>query len=189
MVRVLLAFLVVLPWSLPTVGAAQGRAQVVVLVRHAEKAEAPPDDVALNAEGAERARALAAVLADARVDTIITTEFRRTRDTAAPLAAQLKLTPRVVPAGDDTAAHVRAVADAVRAAGGTAVLVVGHSNTVPAVIAALGGPGLADLCETEYAHLFVLHLAPGEPARLIRGAYGVPDEPAGAGCQPMRLPE
>lgn len=59
---------------------------------------------------------------------------------------------------------------------GAAVLVVGHSNTVPAIITALGAPPMADLCHGEFASLFVLHLHADGTPRLIRSSYGEPDE-------------
>ena len=156
--------------------------QIVVLVRHAERSDAPAGDVTLSETGQARADELVAALAEARIDTIVTTQFRRTRDTAAPLARALKLTPTVVEAGRDTAAHVRAVVAAIRA-GGSAVLVVGHSNTVPAIIGALGGPAMEELCEFEYSNLFTLALTTGQPARLVHGHYGAPDPPAATGCR------
>lgn len=154
--------------------------QIVVVVRHAERGSAPPGDVALSDAGQARAEELALALAEAQVDTIVTSQFRRTRDTAAPLARARGLSPVIVQAGNDTAAHAAAVARAVRA-GGKVVLVVGHSNTVPAIIGALGGPRMAELCDGEYANLFTLALTPGQPARLIHSLFGAPD-PAEAGC-------
>jgi phosphohistidine phosphatase SixA len=172
---------IVVSLAVAVTGAVAQEAQVVILVRHAEKATEPPSDVALSADGVARATALSDALADAGIDAIVTTQFRRTRETAAPLAAALGVTPRVVDAGEDERAHVRAVADAVRGAG-RAVLVVGHSNTVPAIIGALGGPRLEELCESEYANLFTLVLAPEQPARLIRATYGAPDPPSAGSC-------
>ncbi|HEU4565790.1 MAG TPA: histidine phosphatase family protein [Gemmatimonadaceae bacterium] len=155
---------------------------VVLLVRHAEKA-APSGDPVLSAAGETRARALAAALADARVDAVITTQLRRTALTAAPLAEERRLVPIVVPVGRDTEAHARAVAAAVRARpAGEAVLVVGHSNTVPAIIAALGGPRLPEMCDTEYSTLFTLVLPPAGQPRLIRASYGAADAPAPEEC-------
>jgi broad specificity phosphatase PhoE len=151
--------------------------QVVVIVRHAEKSAAPAGDVTLNEAGQARAEELAIALAEAKIDTIVVTQFRRTRDTAAPTSREVNVTPVVIEAGTDTARHVREVAAAVRR-GGQSVLVVGHSNTVPAIITALGGPPMQDLCDTEYANLFTLSLVPGQPARLVHGFYGAPDEPA-----------
>jgi len=105
--------------------AARTGSQLVVIVRHAEKAETPKDDVALSDRGRARAEALSSALGDAGVDVIITTERRRSIETAAPLAKRLHLTPTVVRTADDTNAHAAAVAAAVRQ-GGCLVLVVGH---------------------------------------------------------------
>lgn len=168
-------------WFEPARAAAE-HPQIVVLVRHAERSDAPAGDVTLSETGEARADELVAALAEARIDTIVTTQFRRTRDTAAPLARALKLTPTVVEAGRDTAAHVAAVVAAITA-GGSAVLVVGHSNTVPAIIGALGGPAMEELCEFEYSNLFTLALTAGEPARLVHGHYGAPDPPTATGCR------
>ena len=160
--------------------AAQAGPQSVILVRHAEKAGAPAGDPGLSAAGEARAHALAAALADAGVDTVFTTQFQRTRATAAPLLAASGLTPTVIDAAGDTAAHVAAVAAAVRASSGT-VLVVGHSNTVPAIVAALGGPTIPMLCESSFSHAFVLQGLDATP-RLQRWRYGAPDAPPQPGC-------
>ncbi len=173
---VLLCAVLAGPLTPGTLGAAD-HPQIVVIVRHAEKSAAPAGDVTLNEAGQARAEELAIALAEARIDTIVVTQFRRTRDTAAPTSREAKVTPVVIDAGTDTAKHVREVAAAVRR-GGYSVLVVGHSNTVPAIITALGGPPMQELCETEYANLFTLTLVPGQPARLVHGFYGAPDEPA-----------
>ena len=71
-----------------------------------EKAEAPKGDVALSEARPQRARTRWPPRSTRRsVDTIITTERRRSRETAAPLASSRHLTPVVVPTSDDTAAH------------------------------------------------------------------------------------
>ncbi|MDR7333514.1 histidine phosphatase family protein [Roseateles asaccharophilus] len=149
---------------------------LVILVRHAERATEPAGDPGLTPAGQQRAAALAQALAGLRVNAIVTTQYRRTRDTAAPLAQASGLQPLVV---DAKAGHVQAVADAVRAQTGV-VLVVGHSNTVPAVLAALGGPKLVDLCETSFHHVFTLQ--PGPQARWAQFSYGAPSKPPEAGC-------
>jgi broad specificity phosphatase PhoE len=151
---------------------------LVVLVRHAEKAAAPADDPPLDSAGTARAQALRVALADAGVQHVIATPRRRTSDTARPLTEARGLTAELVPltAG---ASHVAAVAQAVRRQAGRVVLVVGHSNTIPAIIGALGGPRMADLCDAEHAKLFVLALSPDGRASLVRSQYG-PADPAGA---------
>lgn len=157
--------------------------RIVVLVRHAERAAAPSDDPGLSQAGKARAEALADALADARVDAIITTQFARTKATAEPLARARRLTPSVVTGGADTAVHAREVAAAVKAlAPGSLALVVGHSDTVPAIIAALGGPALDDLCDAEFATMFTLIVPSNGPPRLLRTTYGAPDPPMPADC-------
>lgn len=171
-------------------GAAPAQPSTVVLVRHAEKAPTPANDPPLDDAGSARALSLAATLADAGVSAIITTQFLRTRATVLPLAERREIEPATVPATRDLASHARAVADAVRAtpAGGT-VLVSGHSNTIPAIIRALGGPEMPELCETDYDNLFILEMDGERPPRLIRARYGAPDAPDGPGCgRAMRQP-
>jgi broad specificity phosphatase PhoE len=154
---------------------------LVLLVRHGEKAATPADDPPLNEAGMARAQALRAALADAGVQHVIATPRRRTGDTARPLAESLGLTPELVPLSAG-ATHIAAVADAVRRHPGEVVLVVGHSNTVPAIVGALGGPKLADLCDAQYATLYVLAVPPSGPARLVRSQYGVADPADAASC-------
>jgi broad specificity phosphatase PhoE len=155
---------------------------LVLLVRHAEKAKHPSDDPPLTDAGAQRAQDLARALRDAGVTAIITTQLRRTHDTAQPLAAALHVTPEVVEVGDDDEdGHARDVANAVRRHAGEVVLVVGHSNTVPKIIAALGGPQMPEICETQFGNLFVLQPAPAG-ARLVRSLYGAADPPNAPGC-------
>ncbi|MGZ8469544.1 MAG: histidine phosphatase family protein [Gemmatirosa sp.] len=149
---------------------------LVLLVRHAEKAAAPTDDPPLTEVGAARAKALQGALADAGVRHVIATARRRTSDTAKPLAEALGLTPEIIPLSGD---HLRAVTDAVRRRAGDVMLVVGHSNTIPAIIGALGGPRMADLCDAEHANLFVLAIPPAGKPSLVRSQYG-PADPAGA---------
>jgi len=129
----------------------------VFLVRHAERADmatAGPammaDDPDLSPAGQQRARALAKMLRDAGVGAIYTTEYRRTRLTAAPLAKELAVATTVVPS-KDTAALVQTL----KAAKGN-VLVVGHSNTLPDIITALGVAEPIKIEESEFDNLFVV---------------------------------
>jgi phosphohistidine phosphatase SixA len=157
---------------------------LVLVVRHAEKAD-NSDDPVLSAAGEARALALAEALSDARVDHVIVTHRQRTRLTAAPLLAARGLTPEVVPFGRDMAEHVAAVAAAVRRRPGQVVLVVGHSNTVPMIVHALGGPKQPDLCDARYGGLFVV--TPGDvgQGRLVVADYGAADPPTARTCAGM----
>jgi broad specificity phosphatase PhoE len=144
----------------------------VFVVRHAERADttagAAPTmnaDPELSDVGKARAESLATALKDAGITAIYVTEFKRTQQTAAPLAKALGLTPIVVSSKD-----VAGLAEQVKAAKGN-VLVVGHSNTVPQVVAQLGPAGAAPptLADTEYDSLFVV--TRGAPTSVLRLHY------------------
>lgn len=158
---------------------------VVLVARHAERAPGP-GDVPLSAAGEARARALADVAREAGVDVIITTQFLRTRQTAAPLAAVTGIVPEVVAAQSDVPSHARAIADLVRQRfAGRTILIVGHSNTVPPIVAALGGAKHRDLCDAEYDALFLVVLGDDQNVRTVKSRFGAPT-PVGADCAAMR---
>jgi broad specificity phosphatase PhoE len=164
-------------------GAALSQPSTIVLVRHGEKALEPANDPPLSAAGQQRAHELMRTLADAKVSTIITTQFARTKETAKPLADSLHETLVVVATGN-MKAHIDSVAAKVKSAKkGSAVLVVGHSNTIPLIIAALGGPKMPDLCDAEYSNLFVLEMGESGAPKLIRGRFGAADPPDANGCR------
>ena len=176
-----------LGWILAGPSAAEPAGRTVVyIVRHAEKATEPRRDPGLTPAGAERAEALAAVLANARLTGIVTSQFKRTRATATPVAAATGVESLVVRyRPGDFEAHGAAVASASRERfRGGVVLVVGHSDTVPAIVNALGGPALERLCEaTEYASLFTVVFADDAPASMARSWYGRPDPPLPPECR------
>lgn len=143
----------------------------VILVRHAEKAAEPANDPPLTAAGEARAKMLLEAVRDAGVSAIITTELLRTRATAQPTAAALGITPEVVSARG--AAHAQDVAAAVKKHAGATVLVVGHSNTIPNIIAALGAKQPGAICDPEYDGFYVVTLR-GTAAAVVRSRYGEP---------------
>lgn len=148
-------------------------AQTIILVRHAEKADAPKDDPGLSDAGQRRAAALAAALKDSNVSAIFTTQLRRTQETAAPIAKAAGVTPKVLTISrGGLADHVAEAAKLAREQKDGAVVIVGHSNTVPAIAAALGVK-VPDMPECEYSRLITL--LPGLPLRTIVARYGEPD--------------
>lgn len=153
----------------------------VIVVRHAEKADVPGGDPPLSAAGERRSLALLDALREAGVQAVVTTQLQRTRLTAAPLARALGLEPEIVPVTADAAAHARQVAEHVleRHAGRT-VVVVGHSNTVPAIVAALGAPAVGAIDESVYDDIYVVQRPATGPARRLHVRYGSaePVEPA-----------
>jgi broad specificity phosphatase PhoE len=160
--------------------AAQSAPTVVIIVRHAEKATTPADDPPLTDAGVARARALASILASANVQAVISTPLVRTRETARPVAEERGLAVETVALGP-VPEHAKAVADAVRKHAGQTVLVVGHSNTVPAIIAALGGPNLPDLCDSQYSGLYTL-VIDAKSTRMIQSSYGAASPVIATGC-------
>src|SRR5712691_5567257 len=92
---------------------------VVLLVRHADRAAGPGDDPPLNAEGHRRAEALVAAIGHARPSAIITTQTRRTIETALPSAVAFGVEPQQVPIDpQNIEQNVAAVAAAVRSHSG-----------------------------------------------------------------------
>ena len=159
-------------------------ATVVLVVRHAERAPGSGDPP-LSEAGKARAAVLAEIGKLTGVNAIITTQFQRTRQTAALLAESAGVTPHVVTTQGDIGTHAAEIAAAVRQHAGKTVLVVGHSNTVPAIVAALGGPKFPDLCEPEYDRLVTLILDPEGSVRIVQTRFGAPT-PVDSGCAAMR---
>jgi broad specificity phosphatase PhoE len=150
--RTLLA--VVAIWLISTAAFAQ---PTVFLVRHAERADtaaggapAMDKDPSLSAEGHQRAGLLAAVLKDAGITAIYVTEFKRTHETAAPIAKALGVTVTEIYSKDMAGLLARLKPGKGR------VLVVGHSNSVPEVIKGLGVKTPVTIGDAEYDNLFIV---------------------------------
>ena len=159
-------------------------ATVVLIVRHAERAPGSGDPP-LSEAGQARAGVLAEIGTLSAVSAIITTQFQRTRQTAAPLAESLGITPQVVATRADIARHGNEIAAAVRQLAGKTILIVGHSNTVPGIVAALGGPKFPDLCESEYDRLITMVLDAEGGVRTVQTRFGTPT-PVDSSCAAMR---
>lgn len=182
-VRSPLLLLLLLLWPVQATGQRRStddgdRVTTVILVRHAEKAAVPGADPPLSPEGEARALALRDALRDAGVTAVLVTHYRRTGDTALPFARARGVTPQTVPVGEDVKRHAREVAEAVERHAGETVLVVGHSNTLPPIIAALGGPRVPEIADDEYDNLYILQKPDDGPARLIRARFGAPSAAA-----------
>jgi len=141
--------------------------KLVFIVRHAERADAAAPqmqgqaDPPLSSAGEARAAKLAGMLADAGIKAIFATEYRRTQDTARPLATRLGLNLERVPARDTKALVTKLQSEHA----GDIVFVVGHSNTVPGIIKSLGGPEVT-IADDEYDNLFIVVPATGTMTRL-----------------------
>ncbi len=152
MLRLLLLCCLGLMPALPQ--AASGET-VVFVVRHAEKATDHPRDPTLSEEGKRRALAIAGMLRPESLQAVYATPYRRTQLTAAPSAAAQGLSIIVRPAGESADSLAQVL---LRRHEGQSVLVVGHSNTVPALVEALAGQPIEAIPEHQYDRFLVLRL-------------------------------
>ena len=149
----------------------------VIFVRHAEKAALPADDPALSPAGPRRAAELARQLVDADVvpgvgvDAVYSTSYRRTADTAKPTADALGLPVSTYDASD-TEAIVETI---LKEHKGKIILVVGHSNTVPEMIANMGASkNVPEIAESEYDNIYLVSVPWFGKTKTIRLRYGEP---------------
>lgn len=146
-------------------------AVVVFLVRHAERAEDGTRNPPISAAGHARARAVAALLADAGITRVHSTDYLRTRQTSAPTLEATGLPLRIYDPSD-----LGGFADALSVEPGRH-LVVGHSDTTPALVASLGGtPGPA-IEHMEYDRLYVVTLSPDGSVTTVLLRFGAPYAP------------
>lgn len=155
------------------------KATTVFLVRHAEKADAPGPDPPLSERGRARAEALARLLQSAGVKAIFTSQYGRTQQTAEPIARRLGVSPTAVPLAVKTSnprevseESIRELTKRVAAHAGGAVLIVGHSNSVPDVIRALGGDTAPKIDESSFDDLFVVTVYASGRAKVVHLKYG-----------------
>ena len=142
----------------------------IYLVRHAEKQKG--DNPSLTQAGKARADTLADLLSDKGLSEIYSTNYRRTLETAAPIAERTRLEVKLYDPSD-----LEAFAQVLKSTEGV-ILVVGHSNTTPPLASALGGEAGTPIDEsTEYDRLYVVDLSGDEPASRIE-RFGVKYEAA-----------
>jgi len=153
--------------------AAAQNSKLIVLVRHAEQEDLPRSNPALTEAGWDRATALAEMLEDTHIDHIITSHLDRTILTAKYVGEARDLIPEEVSIEAGLLAHLEAVVDAVhRRPDGEAILVVGHSNTIPGIVNALTGEEYSDLNESVFSTVFIVTLTDGENPRIIISSFG-----------------
>jgi broad specificity phosphatase PhoE len=128
----------------------------VYVLRHAEQVEDGSNDPPLSPAGQARAERLREVFgggdAELGIDGIIVSPLRRSQDTARPLAEARGIPVVVVEATDPGAAARRALHDF----RGGRVLVIGHSNTVPAIVEALSGQAVPAMGEDDFSTVYVV---------------------------------
>jgi 2,3-bisphosphoglycerate-dependent phosphoglycerate mutase len=147
----------------------------IIFVRHAEKATQPADDPGLSEAGKRRVRELTRQLKDADVvagiDAVYSTPFRRTQETAQPIADALDLPINTYDPSDTEAVLERILKEHK----GKIILVVAHSNTVPVLIANLGASKkVPPIQEDEYDNIYIISIPWFGKTKTIRLRYGEP---------------
>ncbi len=150
----------------------------VILVRHAEKIIDPSNsDPDLSPAGQARAQELVRMFGDAGINAIYATQYKRTQQTVKPLADKLGLAVNQVNSKNtaDLLAQIRSQHS------GQVVFIAGHNNTVPEIVAALGGPTFPIIPETEFDNLYIVTVYRTGKAKVLKLKYGSPLQEAGAG--------
>lgn len=153
--------------------AGKPRPATVYVVRHAEQNRNADQDPPLSEDGAMRARVLRDELKSAGLSAVFSTPNRRSQGTALPVAQafEIEVSTYEPLAFDSLATRIR------NDFMGKSVLVVGHGNTVPRIISALGGPAYDDLDHDEFDKLFILAVYP-DTTTCARLGFGKPYVPA-----------
>lgn len=130
-----------------------GEPTIVYLVRHAEKMADGSKDPDLSKTGEARAKMLQYFFEKVPLKNVYATQYKRTKDTVASIAADHGVEVEIIQAHDHQT-QIQTIKDM----SGGCVLVAGHSNTVPALIEQLGGPKFS-ISESQYDGVFqvILH--------------------------------
>ena len=147
----------------------------MIFVRHAERAGPSADDPGLTPAGQRRAAELVRQLVDADVvagiDAIYSTPYRRTRETAQPVADALGLPINIYDPSDNEAV----LETILKNHKGKIILVVAHSNTLPTLIADLGASKkVPPIAETEYDNIYIISIPWFGKTKTIRLHFGEP---------------
>ena len=132
--------------------------KTIILVRHAEKVDATSQDPELSAEGKQRAERLVKVAGKYKPGGFYSTNFKRTRETLAPLAAKRK---KQVETYDPR--NQQALVDAIMKSPFKRHIVSGHSNTVPGLANLIAKKDVfKNLDESEYGVFWVIRIRDGK---------------------------
>lgn len=144
----------------------------LILVRHAEKVLTPPsNDPELSAEGMRRAEKLAIFFQAVPFAALYATPFKRTIGTAQPLAKQCGLSIQRY----DASSGAPFLDSLLRQYEGKTVLIVGHSNTLPALLNLLAGNNeYAQLNDADYDNVFIAALTRRGAASVTRLTFKIP---------------
>jgi len=145
----------------------------LILIRHAEKIIDPNNsDPDLSPAGQTRAQEIVRMFGDAGINAVYVTQYKRTKETVQPLAAKLGLPINQVNS-KSTAELLTRIRSENR---GQTVFIAGHNNTVPEIIAALGGPTYPTIPESEYDNLYIVTVYRTGKAKVVKMKFGTPSQ-------------
>ncbi len=146
----------------------------IIVVRHAEQTDPTAADPPLSPAGAARATALARAIEHSGVQAIYVTQFKRTKQTAAPAAALLHVPLTEAPVDlAHVADYPRQLARRVLTEHhGGIVLIVSHSNTVPGIVSALTNVTVHPIASTEFDRFTVVTAGAAGCQHMIQSQYG-----------------
>ena len=132
--------------------------KTIILVRHAEKADATSQDPDLSAEGKARAEKLAKVVKHYKPGAIYSTDFKRTRDTVAPMASRRHLQVQTY-----DPKKPNELMDTIMKSETKRFLIAGHSNTIPGLANLFGKKELfKNLDDSEYGAIYIVRIKDGK---------------------------
>jgi histidine phosphatase superfamily protein (branch 1) len=143
---------------------AQQNNRTIFLVRHAEPSSSAPV-ASLSASGEKRAQCLAQTLADSGIQQIYVSDSKRAQQTAAPLAAQLKLKPSEIGTKDIS----KTVRNLLYGGNGN-TLFVANGDMLPLIVQRLQAGKVSAIADSEFDRLFVISVTDGSsaPAATLR---------------------
>jgi len=125
----------------------------IFLVRHAEKQSDGTRDPSLTKAGQQRAKNLIQILSGKNIKRIYSTRYKRTTQTAKPLADEIGINIEIYDP-DKLSQFAKNIMSR-----DENILVVGHSNTTPALVELLGGESLGKMAESEYSFIYFLTIS------------------------------
>ena len=146
----------------------QKEASTFFLVRHAEKASIG-NDPHLTEAGVQRANELARLLSQVPLNAVYSSNYNRTKETAQPTATAQNLSIEAYNPSEQEAFATAVLAQYPA----DKVLIVGHSNTIPALVNIfLGEETYPDLSDSAYDNLYVVTVYEKGDAEVVVLKYG-----------------
>lgn len=156
-----LVFLFCLLMGVAAAQNADEKPTTIILIRHAEKANDGSKDPPLTDAGQARAKNLVNVFKNTNISAIYSTDYNRTKSTAAPIALAKNLEVKTYEPMKESEIN-RIVTENI----GKTVLLVGHSNTTPWVANLLTASKLQDFADNEYGNILIVNVWPAGKSSL-----------------------